>query len=221
MSIANKFVEIAEKIPRVFDAGRANGFDVGFSEGFLEGDANGFATCRAKHYTEVRKGDGTNTFLVNCGFKPDFFVVFSTAGYPLTVANRIIWAYQDFRGVGKWSSRRLSTIASGERQPADIKTSAAERFFPYADGRVGYYGEASTSSATKEIVFDENTYYTAICVKYTDKTDKQIITEVVNALPESGGTVDFAAVKVNATFTEEEWQKLIASKPKWTFSLTT
>ncbi len=201
MSIADKLIEIAGNVPRVFAAGKT-------------AEA---ARCAAKHYTEVKKGDGTNKFSVDCGFEPDLFMVFSTAGYPMTVANVINMLYQDFRGMGKHSAYRRNTDANGDQSNATIKTSAAVRFFPREGGVVSYDGSQSTSAVSQGYIFDANTYYTAVCVKYTDKTDAEIITDLVNALPDSGGSVEFAEIKVNGAFSEEEWQTLIATKPNWTF----
>lgn len=54
-------------------------------------------------------------------------------------------------------------------------------------------------------------------MKYTDKTDKERIAEMVNGLTGSG-SLTLNKNKVNAAFTTEEWNALIATKPDWTFA---
>ena len=231
MSLTGKLLEIAEGMPRVFDAGVAEGysegidygFDFGYEDGyscgFENGHHEGYLKCAAKHYTEVKLGDGTNFFTVNCGFEPDLFMVFSTSSYPLSIPNAVSVVYNDFRSMGKYSAYRRQTDASAVQGNANITTSAATRFFSREGGNVGYDGSQSTSQTSRAYVFDKNTYYTAVCVKYTDKTDAEILADMVAALPSTGGSVDFSSIKVNGAFSEEEWQTLIATKPNWTFVL--
>lgn len=175
------------------------------------------AKCKGRHYTEIKCGDGTNVFSVNCGFEPDCFVVFSYAGYPLIQANTVQCLVYDRRGMGQYTAYRYSTNESAVQTSTRISNVSAATQFTYSDGVMKYDG--SKSSIAKSLVFDENTDYIAVCVKYTDESDAEIITREVNALPDTGGTVTFSELKVNGAFTDDEWATLIEKKPTWTFNL--
>lgn len=174
------------------------------------------AKCKTRHYTEIKRGDGSNVFSVNCGFEPDCFAVFSFAAYPFSQASTVQCLVNDRRSVGQYASYRFSTDESALQNGSRISNSASSKQFTCFDGVMKYDG--SVSSVAASLVFDENTDYVAVCMKYTDESDREIITREVNAMPD-GSTVTFSQYKVNGAFTEDEWQSLIATKPNSTFNL--
>ena len=172
------------------------------------------ARCAGKHYTEVKRGDGSNVLAVNCGFEPDYFVVFSYAGYAFIQPNTVQYIANDRRSVGQYAGFRLATKEDATQGNSRLSNNAVATQFTYADGVMKYDG--SVSAIASQYAFDAYTDYIAVCVKYTDESDAEIIAREVIALPDSGGTVTFSERKVNGAFAEDEWEMLIAAKPNWT-----
>lgn len=194
-----------------------NNLEQAYKNGYDKGLVFGKHGCVTRHYTEIKRGDGTNVFSANCGFEPDYFAVFSFAGYPLSLGNTVQCLVYDRRSMGQYASYRLTTNESAAQSSSRISNVASAKQFTYADGVMKYDGSVSTVASS--LVFDANTDYIVVCVKYTDESDAEIITREVNALPDTGGTVTFSQIKVNGAFTDDEWAELIATKPTWTFNL--
>ncbi len=61
--------------------------------------------------------------------------------------------------------------------------------------------------------------YKVVAVKYSDKSDRDMLTEYVRALPDTAVTVYIASLMRERAFADEEWDTLIAEKPNATFVL--
>ncbi len=212
MSVNEKMTAIADAIR--FSTGKADKLTL---EKMAAAIPEITAKCTSRHYTEIKRGDGTNVFTAACGFAPDFFAIFSFSGYVLLQPSTVHSIINDRRSVGQYAAFRFATKEDAVQSSSRVSNNAAANQFVYSDGVMKYDG--SVSSIAASLVFDANTDYIAVCVKYTDESDAEIIRREVNALPDAGGTVTFSELKVNGALTEGEWEALIATKPAWTFNL--
>ena len=174
------------------------------------------AECQAKHFTTVIEGDGGDTLSFNVPFEPDLI---SVTGYDPTVLleeNNAMQLIYDLRAFGIMGGMVLISMVNSSKLAALTSVSALSRYSREADGTVTIRNIKDTGMKTGGI-FRPNVMYSVSAVKYTDKTDRQRITAMVERLTGKGSlTVNRA--KVNAAFTDEEWAALIATKPDWTFA---
>ena len=177
------------------------------------GEAAAAAACTGQHFIGVVHGGGTKSLSVQMPFDPDALVVMAadmrTVGgqvvffnfLPRTVSNYIgLYCYT---GEGSTS---ISAFGSLTRSKLDQAV--------YADGVFTLTLAASVAAA-----FDADTDYIVLASKTEPRTDKEILTDFVAALADTGGSVTVAQAAVNAAVTDAEWAALIATKPNRTFIL--
>lgn len=196
MSIAEKLTQVADNQQRVFDAGAQLARE----------------ECKAKHYVMEFTGDGTDSVTFQCPFEPDAVIVLGFDPFAYFKTGGIMSLTFDMSAFGRRGCSYFTTPDRGSvGSPKGAKNLIAK------SGENQYTISGIVVGSTTGIFFSGSKYQ-VIAVKYTDKTDKQRITEFIESLP-SGGTdsITLYADKVNAAFSETEWSALIATKPTYTF----
>ncbi len=202
---------------------RNKGFDAGYTEGLEQGYANGEqaaeAACEARHYTTVLPGNGTTELTFPLPFQPDFVCLFGFDPTAMATINNVMLFTYDLRALGIMAGFAVrSNGGTSVANAAQTWASAGRRFQWAEDGTATIKEIRTNTSDENPAVFSSNVMYTVAAVKYTDKTDRERITELVNGLTGSG-QMSITKAKVNAAFTTAEWEALIATKPDWTFAL--
>ena len=193
MSIADKLSEIASDLPRVFEAGEKK--------------------HTARYKTALVAGDGTNIISFEVPFEPD--CVFVTAhGAEATTsvsgAMQMIFDIRSFANIGgMYRVRQNSKNTQGA-----ISSASGKNYFRIADGLCSVEVPSVLNS-----VYPNGVQYIITAVKYTDKSDRELLYDEISMLADMGGAVEYSSARVLATVSEEEWQTLIASKPNRTFTL--
>lgn len=222
MAIDKQLIEIAENVPRVYNAGSekgySEGYDVGYSGGYDKGKTDG-AQSEYDNFWDYYQDNGTRTDYQyafahkgwrNANFKPK---------YPL---NNITAATSMF------SSNRMTRVA----YPIDLSNCANCSYM---------FSQCASLTTISELTFSEtitnasNMFascksLTTITVKGTIATavvmgscplNRDSILSVVNALSNdvTGKTLSLNKAAVNAAFTTEEWDAVAATKSNWTITL--
>ena len=204
MSIAEKLTAIAEKVPLVFKAG----------------ESAEAARCAGKHFVTTAVGDGTGTLVFDMPFEPDFIIISSFNAYIQKKPDQILYLLYDLRALGMISGTGLYLKKDDGTVTLPMMTATTtKKRFLIADGVCTVTNIPISATTGNPTVFSEGEEYFISAIKYIDKTDKERMTEYINALSDDGGTVTLSQVKKEANFTEEEWATLIAAKPNWTFNL--
>ena len=201
MTIAEKLTTVAENQQRVYDAGKAK----------AEGQ------CALKHFTAEFYGNGGNSHTINIPFEPDVITVFGYAPTLLTGTNQVFIFTADLRAFGIAGGYAVIHSTGTAMLSVMFTTKSISSRYSRADNGDITLSNISTGDGEKGS-FASDIKYTIVAEKYTDKTDKELITEFINGLNSSGtGTLTLSKTKVNAAFTDAEWNTLIANKPSWTF----
>lgn len=203
MTIAEKLTTIAENEPKVYAAGKA------------EAESK----CSLKHFTAEFYGNGETSYTINIPFEPDAITVGGYSPTLLTGKNQVYLFIADFRAFGM-AGGYAALHLTGTSMGTSIYTSktVSDRYSRSDNGDVTLSNIVLTNGAIG--TFASDIKYTIVAYKYADKTDKELITEFVNNLPSSGsGSLTINKAKVNASFTDDEWNALIATKPSWTFAM--
>ena len=172
--------------------------------------------CHAKHYVTVMPGSGETSLSFHVPFAPDLLMVVGFDPTVMTGTDQILLFVYDIAAFGLMGGYMLTCRKQNVYSLAMTTVSALEKYTRAEDGTVtlsNIKGNATHPVAA----FAENAQYSVTAVKYTDKTDKERITEMVEELTGSG-SLTMNRAKVNAAFTDEEWSALIATKPDWTFA---
>ena len=201
MRIAEKLTTVAENMPLVYAAGKA--------------------ACAQKHFVTTVTGNGQESISVNVPFKPDVLLMFVSEvgmyGKLDSTKSFVSLIHFDISGFGMIGGRYECFIAGGVKQTAVTTTTMLTRYAMADDGMVTLQN-FSTSGTTAIGTFLDGVEYVVIAAKYTDQTDRERITQYVQSLSPTGGSVTMNGAKKTAAFTDEEWNALIAQKPGWTFS---
>lgn len=239
MSIADKLMEIADKIPQVYNSG--------FQKGMKEAEGAGDTT---EAYNQgVKDGKQAEYDVFWDGFQQNGTEYLN---YGYAFANKDIWTQENIEKV-KYKVLRanyFSVVFSGNTSIADLSA------FSFETGK-GTYEEyrRMTLSATFngctnlkkcmhincDMVYDftnafnnctslEELPLTGVIIRgglnlqWSTKLNKESITSVINCLSSgtSGLTVTLSLTAVNNAFEGgrdgTEWQTLIATKPNWTIA---
>ena len=205
MSIAEKLTAVAENQQKVYDAG------------FAAAEA----LCGQKHYVTTVTGNGTTSLSFHVPFTPDSLLVFvSEVGmYAKLDAKTMFFEMGQFdlAGFGMIGGMYKVFYNNKENNLSVTTTSMLTRYAQDAEGIVTLQNLIINSiSTTVPATFIDGAEYVVVAAKYTEKSDKERITEYVRSLTGSGSTT-LNQAKVNAAFTDDEWAALIAEKPDWTF----
>ena len=174
--------------------------------------------CEKKHFTTVVPGTGEGSLSFHVPFEPDLLCVSGLWTATLTEKNNLIAFVCDLRNFGQIGGFSTShTTGNTVKLTSYTTISVLSRYSRQENGLVTLANITTEANSGVNSIFSDQIQYTVTAVKYTDKTDKERITEYVESLTGSGkATLNRA--KVNAAFTDEEWAALIAPKPGWTFA---
>lgn len=196
--------------------GHFQGRQEGYSQGYTAGEESATNVCHAKHYATVIQGSGTTTLSFHVPFEPDLICIVGFDPTCLLVKYTNMLFVYDVAAFGLMGGFVVTSKGSNVQNGAMTTVSALSRYSRDEAGTVTIQ-KIVAISGNPEGVFAKNVMYSVTAVKYTDKTDKERITEMINGLTGSG-SLTLNRTKVNAAFTDEEWSDLIATKPDWTFA---
>lgn len=171
--------------------------------------------CIAKHFVTTIEGNGEESLSFHVPFEPDALLVINYDTLN-RYTNYTVQAFiADLRALGLLAGNSFTSRSTGAPYVMTMTTtSLLTRYSRAEDGTVTL---RNISAVTGYGRFAQGVNYSVTAVKYTDKTDKELFTDLVNRL-EGSGTVEVCQAKAEAAFTDEEWQSLIATKPDWTFT---
>lgn len=218
MTLSEKLQTIAQNEERVYTAGMRIGEDTGREYGYADGLAEGEHRCAQKHFFAVVEGDGTSTLSVPIPFEPDTLTVWGADPRSLNSGTAIAYLSADLTSFayiaavfGLFNNRSAITTT-----PMTAK-GFADRY-NYTDGVVSVFNLKSAAS-NPESVFPQGVPYVVCAGKFAEGTMRSRIIDYVRSLTGSG-TASMSKLKIEAVFTNAEWEALIAEKPNWTFTLS-
>lgn len=202
MSIAEKLTIIAENMPKVYEAGKA--------------------TYKKRYYSALVQIDARRTYIdLPIDFFPDHIMVFITKSTARdTAATQVgqnicfLPTTDSYCGVTNYNISGGSSNTARLNAYYGTSSGGAHRLLTKTAN--GYRLSAGSASGT---TFSYDTgEYKVIAVKYSDMSDKEMLTEYVRSL--SGGETVYIHSQMRASaFTDAEWDALIAEKPNTTFVL--
>ena len=176
--------------------------------------------CSSKHFVTEFMGNGQTSYTINIPFEPDMILLLGWEPMCFVGSNNAVIFCADLRSFSM-AAGLLCVQHTGMNVYNTLMTTKSykTRYSRAENGDITIKGLTISDPAITG-VFSPNIKYKLSAVKYTDKTDKELITDFVNRLPsDSSGSVTMNQEKVNAAFTTAEWSALIATKPNWTFAM--
>lgn len=193
MSIGDKLLKVASNVTRVFAAGESKHL--------------------LRYFTDIKVGDSTNTMSFDMPFEPDAVLVVAHGADAVTTYNAVRQMFADFRSF--WKSRGIYIVRqNGTFKFGNISSATLNNYFRIADGVCTVEVPAALG-----VPYANGAQYIVVAVKYTDKSDKELLEEEIALLADTGSTIEYSNARVLEAVTEEEWQTLIATKPNRTFTL--
>ncbi len=195
--------DMAQAIPDVYDAGRA--------------------TSKLRYYSELVPITARRNYIdLPIDFFPDQVVLFTTKTSARDTAATMVMLNICFLPTtdgycGNNAYNLNGGSATSARLSAYYGTSSGGAHRLLTETADGYRISAGTISGTT-MNYDTGEYK-VIAVKFSDKSDKEMLTEYVHALPNTAQTVYIASLMCAKAFTDAEWDALIAEKPNTTFVL--
>lgn len=193
MSIAEKLVTIANNMPLVFEAGEKK--------------------HTSRYATALVVGDGGNIVSFPCSFEPDFISVSYHGADAMASDNSMLLISANKKAFARISGMHRE-VRSGSMMHGNISATGVATYFRYSNGTCTVEAPASLGA-----YYTNNTQYVCVAVKYTDKSDRELIEEEIALLSETGATLEYSRTRVLATMTQAEWETLIATKPNRSFTL--
>ena len=171
--------------------------------------------CAAKHYLQNFVGDGSGAHSFHVPFEPDMVLIMGFDPLVLYTEGNLAVVRCDIRAFGLLGGFTQYAVGNGAISNTAYATNTVPtRCFRAEDGTITVKNIGPSGTPVQ---YGAGILYTAIAVKYTERTDKELITDFVHRLTGSGKTT-LNRTKVNEVFTDDEWAALIAVKPNWTFS---
>lgn len=197
---------------------RASGYQDGSIDGYNSGYDAAYAVFEQKMHCTTAVGDGSRVLKFKLPFFPQLLIV---AGYfpdGYKEDGCIAQFHADF-GSFAYLAGSSSAYTSGGNVATSPMTSSSilNRLSMQEDGSAELYNITGTNT-TPEGFFKSGIPYTIVAAKYTELSDKERITEYVASL-EGSGEVTLSLIKVNSSFTTDEWSELEATKPNWKINL--
>ena len=191
--------DMAASVPEVYEAGKTAEKEI----------------CDAQFFKTSFIGNNTTELKLSIPFLPDQLFLFTTSDYASARRKNTIWMIaMDTRSAAKYPSCIGQVTSAGQAGVSRVGGNSLPNCYSYENGVFTWKHPSLT------VVFTSNARYFVEAVKFPHNSAKAVITEDVNLLPSGEtGTVEYYASKVNQYFTSEEWAALIATKPKWTFSM--
>lgn len=201
--------DFADKINEV----KIYGWNEGMGQGYNLGLEEGKAECQSKHYVGAVMGSGTNTISCNVPFEPDIITITGHSAHSYALLNNYMQLAIEMKKCCRYVGS-LKCRKDGPTTIIDLGINYIKRNTSYIDGVFTF------TEPNYKLPFDENTIYEVVAVKNGKTAKQNTITEINNLPNESSGTnLLYSKEAINATFTTEEWESLIATKPNWTFAL--
>ena len=199
MSIETQLVEIAENVPKVYEAGKTDGYN-SFWDGYQDKGTKTDYRCAFAGY-----------LWNNSTFKPKY----SLSDIKFTcVLNMFQYSAITRINYDLDLSGCLNTYANYAFSNSSVKTIKSV-ILPKCDNTTIFSNATKLTSirinGTTEYNFSFN----------HSPLDKESVISAINSLSTTttGKSCAFDKPTVNSTFTTEEWQALIATKPNWTITL--
>ena len=193
MSVADKLLTVANNVSRVFAAGEAK--------------------HTARYAAAIAVGDGTRFMSFAVPFEADLFCVAAHGAEALSNSNSVLQLVFDSRAFAKRGGC-YRILQDGAPSGGYFSSATGGNYFKVADGICTVEAPASLG-----VNFINGTQYACTAVKYTDKSDGELLEEEIALLSDTGEVLEYSSARVLSTVTEEEWQTLIANKPNRTFTL--
>jgi len=168
-------------------------------------------------FVRTVNGDGTGTLAVEIPFSPDALLVYTQSPYAAAETYQNIMTVYDLRTFLRYCGMNR-VIATSNTWNTQALLNQSEKRPVYASGVLSVAPGTVVGGHT--CVYNASVPYTVVAVKYTEKSDRELLTEVIAGLPDSAYTATFSQYRVNATVTESEWAALTQTKPNVTFALT-
>lgn len=192
--------DMVASVPEVYEAGRTAEKEV----------------CDAQYFKTSFVGDGTKTLTVKIPFMPDSFSCVATSPLVMKKANSYNHIYADPISAARYSAVVGQVTSAGQTGFSPVSTGSLQSSISYNDGALTFCINAIS------IVFQQDCRYFFYAVKYPGETTKSVTERDIALLPDTptgSYALEFNKSRIEATFSNEEWAALIATKPNWTFSL--
>ena len=188
----------------------------GHAEGLAYGEERGFAAGEAKHtsryMTALVTGDGTKNISFACPFEPDYIAVKyhgADASSAAAAVTCMVFDRRSFALHGGYYIVRLT----GKNYIGTVGSATGGAYFSWENGA------CTVTSPVGSALYIDGCQYICVAVKYTDKSDRELLEEEISRLSDTGGELYYSEQRVTEVMTEEEWQEIIAAKENWTFTL--
>lgn len=192
-----------------------------YNAGFKDGQKD----CAAKHYTAVVYGDGTETLTFQLPLEPDYISVVTNAPEIRLMEKVVAYVELDFAALGQFGGKYgVATTATGTDSIPNFvfPPSAIPKIYKRESGETELtLSVISQGQSYAGSVFGNGMEYLVTASKFDLPPLKTRIEESVARLPDQTTTkpVYYQQAKVNAAFTDEEWEALKATKPNYTFNV--
>ena len=200
--IAEKLRQVADNLPLVYEAGMRE--------------------CQNRHFAAVVTGNGSMELTLPVSFEPDLIEVVSHNPAIRAVKGILASCQIDLSALGQIGG--MFSMTSGPGTGSTLGTysnilmatpSLETRCRRNADGTLTL---GNFTYDTMQGIWGEGVEYLVTAVKSVEKNDRQRIEESIRRLPEDGAyKIHILKKKMEAAFTQEEWDDLIAERPGYTF----
>ena len=192
MSIAEKLVEVANKIPLVYSAGEAK--------------------HTSRYAVDLVVGDGTKNISFACPFEPDYIAVEYHGADASSAAASLTGMHFDRRSFALNGGFYMVRMNS-QNYIGTVGSATGRNYFVYANG-------VCTVKIPLNVTYIGGCQYICTAVKYTDKSDRELLEEEISLLADTGDALVYSKTRVLSVMTEAEWDAFTKStKPNRTFTL--
>lgn len=231
MSVQEKMTAIADAIREKTGGAEKLSLDAmaaAIPEVYAAGEAATAADCAARHFTAHFAGNGENSFSLAIPFDPDMVCIVCHSAYTNVTTLAGAWLDLRFnrRNAARYAMHFMYIPAGGNRTNVRVAADTARQLLSYSDGMLTL---SAPNDTLKQVFWRSDCMYILTAVKYTDKTDKELVSEEIALLPDTGGTVEYSLIRINEIFetvagandgaASVEWEALVATKPNWTITL--
>lgn len=195
--------DMAASVPEVYEAGRTAEKE----------------DCDAQFFKTSFIGNNTTAVSLNIPFLPDILTISTFSDYATARRKNTLWTIEfDTRSASRYQGLIGQITSAGQAGLSRVGGNSLPNCYTYANGVFTWKHPSLTP------VFTSNARYFVSAAKFPETSAKAAITEEISLLPdtvpsEANGTLEYYSATVNKYFTAEEWAALIATKPKWTFSM--
>ena len=230
MSVFEKMTAIADAIRSKTGGSEPitlDGMASGVNAVYVIGKTDAKAECDSKHFVQTFTGNNQNSFSLDIPFDPDVVFIVCHSAYAHTMSNVWMDVRVNRRSASRFMGYFMYTPSSGERTNVRVSAAAGMTALAYVDGVFRF--TCPNSTAMQAAIWRSDCQYVFTAVRYTDKTDAQLLSEEIALFSAAGGTVEYSLKRINEIFETSAgandgsesvaWEALVATKPNWTFSL--